>query len=84
LAFGETSDLRYIEEQGAQGVGCVGVEGLQTAPEPGVAVTVRSATRIITKLGREASKGMEVFSASPESLSTEFHFKWSLSVLFSW
>ena len=44
LAFGETSDLSNIEEQGAQCVACVRVEGLQTAPEPGVAVTVRPAT----------------------------------------
>jgi hypothetical protein len=45
LAFDETSDLRHIEKQGAQGVGCVGVERLQTAPESSVAVTVRSGER---------------------------------------
>jgi hypothetical protein len=44
-AFGEASDLSDIEEQGAQSVGRVGVEGLQTPPEPGVAVTVRPATK---------------------------------------
>ena len=52
LAFGETSDLRHVEKQGAQGVGCVGVERLQTAPESSVAVTVRSATNINAELVR--------------------------------
>ena len=57
LAFGETCDLRHIEKQGAQGVGCVGVERLQTAPESSVAVTVRSATHTNVaseQLGRAA------------------------------
>lgn len=42
-AFGETGNLGDIEEQGSQGVGRIGVEGLKAPPEPCVAVTVRPA-----------------------------------------
>jgi hypothetical protein len=35
--------LGDIEEQGSQGVGRIGVEGLKAPPEPCVAVTVRPA-----------------------------------------
>ena len=64
LAFGETSDLRHVEKQGAQGVGCVGVERLQTAPESSIAVTVRSATCTNTELVASEQLGQAVLNAT--------------------
>lgn len=60
LAFGETCDLRHIEKQGAQGVGCVGVERLQTAPESSVAVTVRSGERRVVAEPVETMAGLHL------------------------
>jgi hypothetical protein len=54
-AFGEAGDLSDIEEQGAQSVGRVCVEGLQTPSEAGVAVTVRPARRPVHLVARNVN-----------------------------
>jgi hypothetical protein len=56
--FGEAGYLGDIEEQGAQGVGGIGVQGLQTAPESGVTIAVRPTKENIRLVVR-----FEVFTA---------------------